>query len=199
MEIYLVRHTTPEVASGICYGQTDLDVAASFEEESKLLHEKLKHITNPTIYSSPLQRCLKLATSSAKVLNPSEFNHSTINQDDRLKELHFGDWEMQAWNEIPQGLIEIWAEDHVMKKPPNGESFHQLFLRVKAFLEEISVGKAGSGESVILFTHAGVIRAFTGYALGLPLINAFRLHVDYASVTKIIIDEKVMRVGFVNR
>jgi len=194
MEIYLVRHTTPEVATGICYGQTDLDVAASFEEESKCLHGKLQHIANPMIYSSPLQRCLKLATATAKALN-----HGTINQDDRLKELHFGDWEMQAWNDIPQGLIDVWAEDHVMQTPPNGESFHQLFLRVKAFLEEISAGKAGSGEPVILFTHAGVIRAFTGYALGLPLINAFRLHIDYASVTKIIIDEKVMRIGFVNR
>lgn len=194
MEIYLVRHTTPLVATGICYGQTDLDVAASFEDESQRLHEKLQHIANPTIYSSPLQRCLKLANATAKALG-----HDTINQDARLKELDFGDWEMLAWNDIPQGLIDVWAEDHVMQTPPNGESFHQLFLRIKEFLEEISAGKAGSGEPVILFTHAGVIRAFTGYALGLPLINAFRLHIDYASVTKIIIDEKVMRIGFVNR
>jgi len=33
MEIYLIRHTTPDVAKGICYGQTDLDVANTFEEE----------------------------------------------------------------------------------------------------------------------------------------------------------------------
>ena len=26
MEIYLVRHTTPNIKKGICYGQTDIDI-----------------------------------------------------------------------------------------------------------------------------------------------------------------------------
>ena len=33
MGLMLVRHTRPDVAPGVCYGRTDLDVAASFSAE----------------------------------------------------------------------------------------------------------------------------------------------------------------------
>ena len=35
MLIHLIRHTTPDIETGICYGQTDLDVSDSFEKEKK--------------------------------------------------------------------------------------------------------------------------------------------------------------------
>ena len=34
MKIYLIRHTQPDVEKGICYGSSDLDVAATFEAEA---------------------------------------------------------------------------------------------------------------------------------------------------------------------
>ena len=37
MEIYLIRHTTPKIEKGICYGQADLNVADSFEEEINVI------------------------------------------------------------------------------------------------------------------------------------------------------------------
>jgi alpha-ribazole phosphatase len=191
MDIYLVRHTTPDVAAGICYGQTDLDVAASFAQEFEVMREKIKHLESPTIYSSPLQRCFKLATAMANHLDFGE-----VKQDARLKELHFGDWEMRAWNDIPRGVIDIWAEEHVMLAPPQGESFHALHLRAKSFLTEVSAN-VNAGPAVV-FTHAGVIRALVAEALGLPLMHAFKLQIEYASITHIIVDEKVMRIGFIN-
>lgn len=33
MKLYLVRHTRVDVPSGICYGQTDVPLADSFETE----------------------------------------------------------------------------------------------------------------------------------------------------------------------
>ena len=41
MEIYLIRHTTPLIEKGICYGQTDLDITESFEEEVSMIHPHL--------------------------------------------------------------------------------------------------------------------------------------------------------------
>jgi len=192
MDLYLVRHTTPDVLPGICYGQTDLDVAASFAQELATVHGKLKYLQQAAVYSSPLQRCLKLATASAQSLSLG-----AVAQDPRLLELHFGDWEMQAWNDIPRGLIDVWAEEHVMQSPPKGESFHALHLRAKSFLDEVSANR--SRAPVVVFTHAGVIRALVAEALNLPLMHAFRLQIDYASVTHIIVEEKVTRIGFVNR
>ena len=61
MEIYLVRHTTPRVEKGICYGQSDLDISDSFELESKEILEKINFDSETKVYSSPSKRCTKLA------------------------------------------------------------------------------------------------------------------------------------------
>lgn len=191
MDIYLIRHTTPDVVPGTCYGQSDVDVTETFLAEFDALHPKLGEAHDPIIYSSPLQRCFKLAQSVAATLSPQQ----EVKQDARLKELNFGDWEMQSWHDIPRGLVDVWAEDHVQQVPPNGESFHQLSLRVGEFVRELD----HPDRPALVFTHAGVIRAITGYALDLPLIHTFKLQIDYASVTKIVIEDKVTRVAYVNR
>jgi len=193
MELYLVRHTTPDIAPGICYGQSDIGVKHTFEAEVAALRPKIAHIEAASFHSSPLQRCMLLAQAVSA-------GSRDIQQDARLKELHFGDWELQSWDDIPRGLLDEWADEHVKLAPPNGESFHELSLRAQAFVQHL----IEQGEGVhVAFTHAGVIRALTGYALDLPLSNVFRLHVDYASVTKLIIDldrqRPLLRVGFVNR
>lgn len=191
MEIYLVRHTTPAVLPGTCYGHSDVDVTETFLAEFEAMHPKLGHLRNPVIYSSPLQRCVKLAEAMAATFSPQ----ITIKTDARLKELNFGDWEMQPWNDIPRGLVDVWAEDHVRHVPPNGESFLQLSQRVQAFIAELQ----HDDQPALVFTHAGVIRALTGYALELPLVHTFKLQVDYASVSKIILDDRVTKVAYVNR
>ena len=53
--------------------------------------------------------------------------------------------------------------------------------------------------AIFAFTHAGVIRALLAEALQLPLVQAFRLQVDYASVSQITVDGAIWRVAGVNR
>ena len=86
MEIYLVRHTTPEVGKGICYGQADLSLSGSFELEMQRLKNFLPK-TFDIIYSSPLQRCRQMASILA----------NEVEYDSRLMEMNFGDWEMKSW------------------------------------------------------------------------------------------------------
>jgi len=59
-EIYLIRHTTPLVAKGICCGQTDLDITDSFKEEAAIIRQHLPENMG-SVHSSPLQRCSRLA------------------------------------------------------------------------------------------------------------------------------------------
>jgi alpha-ribazole phosphatase len=192
MDLYLIRHTKPQVLDGVCYGQADIDVASSFDEEFEVLKNKLNAIQPKEIFSSPLQRCLKLAHASA-----THLNSATVMPDNRLMELNFGDWELQPWSDIPQGIVGEWTEAHIRHTTPNGESYQDLYLRAKNFLEEIS--EKHEGEALIAFTHAGVIRALVAEALNLPLIHAVRLQIDYGSVSKIVIKDKVSQIGFVNR
>jgi len=190
VNLYLVRHTTPDILPGICYGQTDIEVAGTYAQEVEAVVAKLSATSPAALYSSPLKRCSQLAVEIAGLTN------CNVTHDPRLMELHFGDWEQVPWNDIPRGLVDVWADDHVMQAPPAGESFHTLSLRVQEFFQEMRAHH--EGDDVVAFTHAGVIRAMLSHALNLPLVHSFRLQIDYGSVTKIVVEKAITRVAYVN-
>jgi len=43
MKLTLVRHTSLQIAEGICYGQSDIDVSVNFASELSQLKQKLIH------------------------------------------------------------------------------------------------------------------------------------------------------------
>lgn len=188
MKLHLIRHTSLAVPAGICYGQSDVDVAASFYTELAQLKAKLADVNFDAVYASPLKRCSKLAHA---------LDIAPVTHDERLKELHFGDWEMQAWDAIPREIFDVWAQDYANLSPPNGESFTALYTRVIEFIEEVSMHSQGKDIAVI--THGGVIRAILANALNMPLKGLFRIVLDYGSVTQISLSDAVPRVHFVNR
>ena len=57
MRVTLVRHTTVDVPRMICYGQTDVPLKESFEEEAKVVRGKINPKTYDHVYCSPLSRC----------------------------------------------------------------------------------------------------------------------------------------------
>jgi alpha-ribazole phosphatase len=172
MEIYLIRHTTPGIASGICYGQADIDVADSFQEEANLIREQLPSSLH--IYSSPLKRCYQLAS----YLYP----HSVIEQDHGLKEMHFGEWELQPWDEIPSDPLNVWMQDFVHVRIPGGENYLDLYDRTIAFFNRI----VGKNQSAAIFTHSGNIRSILSYVNNVPLEESFsKFKIGYGEVVKV--------------
>ena len=190
MNIYLIRHTLPDVLPGICYGHADLGLADSFATELQSLQAKLAHITNPVLVSSPLRRCFILAESLAQ-----HFDIPAVNKDERLMELNFGDWELKSWADIPQGVVNEWSDAHIKQAPPNGESYVDLHARAKAFFEELV---SSQHEHVLVFTHAGVIRALVAEISGMPLTAAADIEVDYGSVTHVVVENGVTRLERIN-
>lgn len=188
MKLHLIRHTSLAIPVGICYGQSDVDVSENFHIESAALQEKLAHIRFDAVYASPLQRCVKLA---------EELTSGKVLMDHRLKELHFGDWEMQPWDSIPRDVFDTWASDYANLTPPNGESFSQLHMRAKSFIEDVS--SHSRGKDIAVITHGGVIRAMLADVLNMPLKGLFRMVIDHASVTSISFDDEVPRIHYVNR
>lgn len=173
MEIYLIRHTKTVAQTGLCYGRTDLDVSDDFLAEAKKIKTKLPEFENNcVIYSSPLQRCQKLAVYFC--------NANLI--DERLQELDFGDWENCLFDDLPSEEVANWTENFVVCAPPNGESFSNLVQRVDAFWQMLQTQNT---QTVFIVTHAGVIRALLAIILQLPLKNAFQFQVDYGSVHKL--------------
>ncbi len=187
MEIYLVRHTRVAVAPGICYGQSDVACTTQFEEEVGQVRQKLGNLADYLVYSSPLKRCTCLAEKLS----------ANFVMDNRLLELHFGDWEMQAWSSLEGPQLGQWMADFVNVPPPNGESYRDLYQRCEEFLGEVS-GKH-QDQKLVLVTHGGVIRAIVSYLLGLPLENSFRLAFDYGSVSLVDMGKRSHKVHFLNR
>jgi alpha-ribazole phosphatase len=187
MKLTLIRHTALQVASGICYGQSDIDVADTFAREVALTKAKISALNFDAVYASPLQRCAKLAQALSL--------ENTIH-DQRLMELHFGDWEMQAWDDIPRDIFDDWAQDYANKAPPNGETFGQLQQRGVSFLDEML--SKHLNENIVVITHGGLIRALLAHVLNMELKGLFRFNVDYGSVTQLDFSEKIPKISFVN-
>ena len=149
MRLHLLRHTKPRIAEGLCYGQTDVDVN---EADCAALARKSCSQLQPglPVFSSPLQRCARLA----KLL------HAQPQFDDRLKELDFGAWEMQAWDAIPRHEIDAWAADPAGYQPGGKESAIDLAQRVISWLDDM---RASDLPDAIVVTHAGVMRMLLGW------------------------------------
>ena len=186
MEIYLIRHTTPLVDAGTCYGQADLDVTETFEEEASVILRHLpQHIAQ--VYSSPLLRCSKLATH----LFPQ---HNIIHNSD-LKEISCGAWELQKWNDIPQEILMPWMNDYVNVRIPEGESYLDLYARVVNCFTSI----AQQTLPAAIVSHGGVMRSILSYITQTPLEKSFEVFkLEYGCVVQLEIKEDVITHTFLS-
>ena len=112
-------------------------------------------------------------------------------------ELDFGDWEMQAWEAISRQQLDNWSMTYIDIPPPNGESFSALQKRVIEFIHQLQ--SQYQGQTILIITHAGVIRALLANVLNLPLSEVFKFQIDYGSVTQITFNDTVHHVGYINR
>jgi alpha-ribazole phosphatase len=146
--MWLARHAKPLIEPGVCYGQ--LDVAADAEANlacAEALAEALPQGLH--IICSPLQRCEQLA----QVLSGLRAD-LTYRTDPRLKEMDFGQWEGQRWDDIGAAAIDAWVADFAHYRPGGGESARAFMQRVTAAWDENS-----RRADTLWITHAGVIRA----------------------------------------
>ncbi len=166
MALILLRHTTPEVPPNVCYGQTDLDVTATFETESAKACAALPTVR--LVVTSPLIRCRRLADFVGQQLK------LPVEEDCRLMEMDFGTWEGQAWSAVPRAEIDAWAEDFLHARPHGGESVAELRARTTDVLMDWS----DSYGSTLVVTHSGVIRA--ALATG-DTVGDFNTRIDFGN------------------
>lgn len=172
MLIHLIRHTTPDIEPGICYGRSDIGLANSFVDEREIVLRRLKS-NYDALFSSPLTRCTKLSDS---------ISADTRLIDDRLKEYDFGDWELRPWEKINDEEAQYWMDNYISSSAPNGDSLLLMKKRVDEFWHELI---QQNFDNVAIVTHAGVIRLIHGLILETPLSHLFRLQLDYGSIVEI--------------
>lgn len=167
----LIRHTQPEIAQGICYGQTDIDVAVTFATEAATVSGWL---TAPDlIITSPLLRTNRLAEYLATYHGCELRSHSD------LMEMNFGDWEGRAWNDIARAEIDAWSADILHYTPPNGESAQQMMKRVNAMMQDLTQLPQ---QHIALIAHGGSIRAVLAQLARIPLSRTLSWQIDYGAI-----------------
>jgi len=148
MKLTVVRHTKVDVPKGICYGVSDVDLAATAPNEIERIVRELQNEIFDVVYTSPLSRCRVLA----KAIRPEQEQIA----DARLLELNFGDWEMASWQQIYESEEgKIWFDDYLHEKCPNGQSYMDIVAAMKDFITELQQKEY---EHVLIVAHAGIIR-----------------------------------------
>ena len=68
MPIYLIRNAGTGIEKGTCYGRTDIDVSATFEDDFAALLPGISDLNIDKVYSSTLKRSYKMAEKIAEAL-----------------------------------------------------------------------------------------------------------------------------------
>jgi alpha-ribazole phosphatase len=190
MDIYLIRHTRPALAPGVCYGQLDVGLPADFLEQAAAVQARAALPADAPIVTPKAERCRRLADHLAAARG------ARVTVDDRLRDLDFGEWEGQRWDEIPRVQTTVWSRDIWNQTAPGGESYAALHERVRAVWESLTGGEEAA---LSIVAPAGPLRALMTVALELPADAFVRLHLDYGGIAKLADASGGWRLEYSNR
>jgi broad specificity phosphatase PhoE len=163
--LWLVRHgESTWNASGLVQGQASGPVLTdNGRREAALLTERLGDIRVGAIYTSDLERARETATIVGCSLR------LPLHIDPALRERSFGVAEghpLSALDPLASG-IELDRVVDAHARPPAGESLHELYGRVRAFITGLDV--ADTDGDALVVTHGGVIRVAEAYCNGISV------------------------------
>ena len=144
-------------------GHSDFDLSDVGHAQAALVAKYLcenEHID--AIYSSDLLRAYNTALPTAKTLG-MDIIPSTA-----LREIFAGEWEGHTTDELAVSYAEdfaIWKNSYASSRCTGGESTAEVYRRVTRTVEEIA--RRHDGQTVLISTHATMVRALSAYALGL--------------------------------
>lgn len=135
------------------------------------------------IVTSTLSRCRDFAWALGE-------RHSLpVNEETRLVEIGFGEWEGQTAAEINStdpDRVRNFLNDPVANRPVGAEPLADFSERVVSAWA--SVLEQHKDKHVLIVAHAGVIRAITTHILGAPIEHMFRLQVGNAGINRVQIE-----------
>lgn len=173
MPIWTCRHA-PAAVEGICYGRSNVPLTVAAGPASELVIERLGDAKMSAIWSSPMARARDLATQISLRLGVP------MQVDARLSEIDFGLWEGLPFSEIERrdrARFLRWQANWEVLPAPGGESLHQLQDRAEAWYKGRQT--EFEGLSVLVVSHAGVIRSLRAHMTGTLFEDELRSEVPY--------------------
>lgn len=189
--IYVLRH--PEVENhkeNVFNGTIDVDLSLKGYEQTDELFEFFEGKGIKRVYTSPLKRCKVVAEKFEGICD--------VVVDNRLRERSFGVFESMSWEKIEKVYSDdakAFLKDPFYYRPKGGESFYDVELRVKDFMD--AELKSLSGD-VLIVAHGGVNRVFIANFLGIDRNFVLRISQDYACINHFLTDGDFVLVKLLN-
>jgi broad specificity phosphatase PhoE len=167
----------------------------SLNPQGWLQAEALVHRLDPwplhAIYSSPQPRCTQTVAAVAGR------RRLKVHVAPAFDEIDFGDWTGRTFDSLhPDPDWIAWNTDRANGCPPGGEPFEQVRRRAMEGLEQL--GRQHPDRTVLLASHADVIKAVIASVLQMSLDHLERFDIAPASVSVIDAGEGWQRVQLVN-
>lgn len=184
LEIVLIRHGKIIGAPNVYYGATDYTLSEEGRSQAIAGGLHLKNENFDRIYCSPLVR----ATESMRLFcDAANIDCSGALYDERLREMDFGIFEGKSYNYILENYPQITQKlekDWLNFNPPSGERPGGFIERVAEFFTQLQGDSSGK---VLIFCHAGVIRAAICSVLHIPCDaqSFWRYEIDYCKITRL--------------
>ncbi len=176
--IDLLRHGETINHTRYC-GSTDTPLTTNGRTQMWTVTEKIPPGWDHMI-TSPLIRCGAFAETFSR-------RHTIpCTVDERIKEIHFGDWENCSAAELMQTdadiLTRFW-NNPVLNTPPNGERLSDFETRVLSAWHDITDQCAG--KKILMITHGGVIRMILCHVLQHPVERMLEFNIGHATIQRI--------------
>ena len=165
LKLYIIRHGQTEWnTQKRLQGWNNSSLTQKGVLDAENLSQRLKDINFDYIYSSIQKRAIDTANI---IRNNRKLDIIKL---DGLKEIGFGKWEGMEIGEIQDKYKEEFDiylnRPHLYKPTQNGESYEDIFKRVKISLEEILKNK---GKNVLVVSHGVTLKVLTSIIKEIPL------------------------------
>ena len=181
MKLFVVRHgETAWSRERRFTGACDIPLAAEGAAQAEAVARAFASEQLAALYASPLDRTRTTADIIAKP------HRLTVQVDPDLREMAFGRWEGRLRADVARDEPELWRtwrEAPATLTSHGGETVADVAARVNAFVAR--VGERHGGGSVVVVTHAVVIRLLVLGALGLGPERLWSVDASPAGITEL--------------
>jgi probable phosphoglycerate mutase len=186
--VLLLRHALTDATGKRLSGRLPgLHLSDEGRRQAERLADRVRPIPIAALYASPLERCMETAAAVA------EGRGLQIVEAPDLLEVSYGAWSGRSFAQITK--TKLWGR--LQHSPssirfPGGETLDEVQVRATGFLDGLAA--AHPKKVVAVCTHADVIRLALAHYAGVHLDLFQRLIVSPASLTAILLGDRIPRI-----
>lgn len=192
--VLLVRHAAHgDVGIRLSGRLPGIALTAGGEAQAARLGERLARWDVAAVETSPVERARTTAGRIAAARDP----RPEVIKAEALEEIDFGEWTGRDFDELEQdGRWRAWNRERSRGACPGGETMAEAQRRAVDHVEQAPRRHAGG--TVVMVTHADIIRAVVARYLGLGLDHVLNFDIDPASVTMLTVGPWGGRINRLN-